>query len=106
MTISYPANSRYANCTQASYVAPDGRTIAYVAQRIMPAPERFTPMALHRVIAAERVDLVADRYYGDPEQFWRVCDANRVVWPPDAVSRVDQQVVIPLPLEVASRAES
>lgn len=105
MAISFAPNSRYANCAQATYVAPDGRMITYVAQRLMPAPELFTPLALHRLVTAERVDMLADRYYGDPEQYWRICDANRVFWPPDTTSNANSQIVIPLPLEVSSRGK-
>jgi hypothetical protein len=106
MTMSFPPNSRYANIAQASFTAPDGRVIPYLAPRIVPAPERFTPLALHRLVAVERVDLLAERYYGDPEQYWRICDANRVFWPPDVTTTPNLQLLIPLPLEVASHGES
>ena len=31
----------------------------------------------------DRLDLVAFRYFQDPEQFWRICDANGALWPDD-----------------------
>ena len=105
MTIGFPLNSRYANCAQASYVAPDGRVIHYVALRILPPPERFRPLAIHRLSAAERIDLLAERYYGDPEQYWRICDASRESWPPDVTATPNSQLLIPLPLEAGFRGE-
>jgi hypothetical protein len=104
--MSFPPNSRYADTPEATYVTADGRVITYVSERLMPPPELFVPLALHRLIAAERVDLLADRYYSDPEQYWRICDANRTFWPPDATAEANSQVVIPLPLEVSSRGRS
>ena len=29
----------------------------------------------------ERLDIVAAHFIGDPEQFWRICDANAVLSP-------------------------
>ncbi len=37
----------------------------------------------HRVIAGERLDQLAYRYYGDPLLFWLICDANDVIFPED-----------------------
>jgi hypothetical protein len=104
--MNFPPNSRYANSAPAFYAAPDGRIITYVARRLLPAPEIFTPLALHRLVEAERIDLLSEQYYGDPEQYWRICDANRVFWPPDATATPDAQLVIPLPLEVSFRGNS
>ena len=38
---------------------------------------------LHRVIAGERLDQLADRYYGDPLKYWLICDANEEIFPDD-----------------------
>lgn len=104
--MNFPPNSRYADSEQASYTSADGRVITYVALRLLPPPEDFSPLALHRLVTAERVDLLAEQYYGDPEQYWRICDANRVSWPPDATATPDALIVIPLPLEVSGRGHS
>lgn len=106
MSRTFSPSSRYANVPTRRYVAPDGREIVYVAARILPAPERLAPMTIHRVEQAERVDLLGARYYGDPEQYWRICDANRVDWPPQAGVQADERLVVPMPLEVSDRGES
>ncbi|HEY5955117.1 MAG TPA: hypothetical protein VIV60_01140 [Polyangiaceae bacterium] len=37
----------------------------------------------HRVIAGERLDQLAQKYYGDPLLFWLICDANDTIFPED-----------------------
>lgn len=37
----------------------------------------------HRVVEGERLDLLAQRYYGDPLKFWLICDANDEIFPED-----------------------
>lgn len=103
---AYPPNSRYARVAVRRYVAPDGREVTYLAARPMPQLERYTPLALHRIEVARRLDLLADHYYGDPEQYWRICDANGVFWPPLATARPRAALVIPLPLELADRGDT
>ncbi len=36
---------------------------------------------VHRVVAGDRLDLLAHRYFGDPLQYWRIVDANPVLAP-------------------------
>jgi nucleoid-associated protein YgaU len=38
---------------------------------------------LHTVVAGERIDHLAARYYGDPLKFWLICDANDALFPED-----------------------
>lgn len=35
----------------------------------------------HRVVVGERLDQLAQRYYGDPLKYWLICDANGAVFP-------------------------
>jgi hypothetical protein len=71
--------SRYAAVPTAEVVI-DGRTVRYVRTRVITAP----PVdRRHAVREADRPDLVAHTYLRDSEQFWRVCDANRALWPAD-----------------------
>lgn len=37
----------------------------------------------HRVVAGERLDQLAERYYGDPLLYWLICDANSAIFPED-----------------------
>jgi hypothetical protein len=106
MTADYPPNSRYHRTPTSEYVAPDGRRIVYLSPRLVPAPEQHVALARHDILVEERIDRLADRYYGDSEQYWRICDASTQTWPPDVVREPGSTIVIPLPLEVASRGDA
>jgi hypothetical protein len=106
MTYDPRPNSRYAGTALLVYRAADGREIVYGARRQMPRPEQFQAMAEYRHDRDRRIDQVAHAYYGDAEQYWRICDANLVYWPPDAVAKANATLVIPLPLEISGHGES
>jgi hypothetical protein len=106
MANQYKPNSRYTPTAMLIYHAPDGREIAYGARRLLPRPEQFKPLAIYRHDRDRRIDDIANAYYGDPEQYWRICDANLVFWPPDATAIADARLVIPLPLEISGHDQS
>lgn len=72
--------SRYATVGEATLVNEAGREIRYKTTRFVPETRALLG---HRVVAGERLDLIAHRHYRDPERFWRICDANRAMWPDD-----------------------
>ena len=51
----------------------------------------------HRVAQGDRLDLIAYRFYQDPEQFWRICDANRALDPDELEAEVGRQLAISVP---------
>ncbi|HEX5724714.1 MAG TPA: hypothetical protein VFX98_04565, partial [Longimicrobiaceae bacterium] len=65
----------------AAHTRADGRIVAYLRRRFVPPPERFALLHEHRVQQGERLDVLTARYLGDPEQFWRLCDANAALRP-------------------------
>ena len=77
--------SRYAGLPTAEFVAPDGRRVAYLLRRFLPPLDPDAPAAEHSVRDGDRLDLVAARYLGDPELFWKLADANRALSPFDLV---------------------
>ena len=78
---AFPPSSRYHGIGLATRARPDGRLLVYVRRRFVPAPDRFTTLREHVVVESERLDLLAARYLGDPELFWRICDANGAIRP-------------------------
>ncbi len=94
---SFPPTSRYYNVTTTSRLAPDGTMQVYLRRRFLPASDRFTVVQEHRVAAGERIDHLAATYLGDPEQYWRLCDANDAVRPDALMERLDSVVDIALP---------
>lgn len=69
----FDQDSRYAKLPLKETKDAEGRTVAYVARRIV--PHRAT-IAETTVQPGDRLDLVAHRVYGDPRQSWRIRDAN------------------------------
>ena len=52
----------------------------------------------HTVAEGERLDQTsASRYLGDPEQFWRIADANGAMQPDDLVQTPGRRLRITLP---------
>jgi hypothetical protein len=89
----FARTSRYASVIDATFQDPSGRHIAYKLLRITPAT---TQMATHAVAQGDRLDLVSYQYYGDPEQFWRICDANNAQRPDDLTAQAGVQLIIPV----------
>ena len=77
----FPETSRYASVEIVSVETPDGRTVACLGRRIVPLPEAFTTVQEHLVTQGERLDNITADYLTDPEQFWRICDANGALHP-------------------------
>ncbi len=49
------------------------------------------------VVEGDRVDNLAAQYLGDPELYWRLCDANGVMRPDDLTETAGAKVAITLP---------
>jgi hypothetical protein len=93
----FPPTSRYHGIASATLTLPDGTMIAYVRRRFVPPPERFTLLFEHRVVAGDRLDNLAASHLGDPQQFWRICDANRAVRPDELIETIGRSLRITLP---------
>ena len=75
----------------------DPRVISYKRRRIIPSGERMTTLVEHTVTQGDRLDNLAARYVGDPEQFWRICDANDVLRPEDLTEEIGWIIKIAIP---------
>ena len=89
--------SRYYGLGKATLVTPSGQTVLYLLRRFVPSPDEFALLQLHVVTQNERLDNITAKYLGDPEQFWRVCDANAAMRPDDLTRTVGFQLRITLP---------
>jgi hypothetical protein len=92
----FQPNSRYFSTETASYETADGKVICYLRHRFLPPPSRFTLLQEHRVTEGERLDVITARYLGDPEQFWRICDANPIMRP-EELETIGRRIRITLP---------
>ena len=84
--------SRYADVATDQLTDRDGRVVPYKKVRFIPETKaQWT----HDVRQDERLDHIAHRYHRDPERFWRICDANRAMWPDDLTARAGRTILIP-----------
>lgn len=96
----FPANSRYHGIATRTWPGADGREIVFLARRFVPQPEQSETMLEHLLADGERLDHVAHHHLGDPELFWRICDANRALHPKELVEEAGRALRIPLPAGV------
>ena len=89
--------SRYVGIDTATMETGRGKTVVFLRRRFVPPPERFALLQVHEVRDNERLDNIAAQYLGDPEQFWRICDANRAMRPEELTETVGKQLRITLP---------
>ena len=90
------ADSRYASAPQLTHTSADGVESIYLAPRILPVPEGFTPVVSHRVTDSDRLDLLAWKNLGNPLLSWRIADANRAVHPGALPGEPGDILVIPV----------
>jgi hypothetical protein len=93
----FPPTSRYAGLETATLVAADGKMVIYLRRRFVPAPERFALLQEHVVTEGERLDNITAQYLSDPEQFWRICDANAAMRPDELTETVGRRLRITMP---------
>jgi hypothetical protein len=93
----FPPTSRYFGIETATLEDAEGKTIIYLKRRFVPPPERFALLQEHVVKQGERLDNITAQYLDDPEQFWRICDANRAMRPDELTEAIGRRLRITLP---------
>ena len=96
-TTAFPASSRYHGLQTATLTTAQGRQTVYVRRRFVPPPDQFAVVSEHVVAQGERIDQIAARHLGDPEQYWRLCDANGAIRPAELTDVAGRRVRITLP---------
>lgn len=94
---TFEPTSRYYGKQLTSSVTVDGEVIIHTTRRFIPPPDNFSLLQFHFVESGDRLDNIAHKYLGDAEQYWKLCDANRVDKPDDLVEEVGSAVRITLP---------
>lgn len=93
----FPATSRYSGIATAVYQPAGRQPIKYLLRRFVPPPEIFAQVQEHTVRDGDRLDNLAAFYLSDPEQFWRIADANRAMHPDELTERPGTRLRITLP---------
>jgi hypothetical protein len=93
----FTITSRYYGTQTAQIEKPDGTKIVYLRRRFVPSPDRFSLLQEYTVTQGDRLDNVTAEFLGDPEQFWRVADANGAIAPEELTDTVGSRLRITLP---------
>ncbi|MFF8958235.1 hypothetical protein [Streptomyces sp. NPDC014894] len=95
----YPRSSRYHDTGIGVHRTADGTEVRYARRRLLPPlprdPEEETEP--HTVSDGERPDHLAQRYFGDPGQWWRIADANPVLDPYELTAEPGRVIDVPRP---------
>ncbi len=93
----FEQRSRYYALDDVSLTTTDGRIIAYKRRRFLPDGEKMPLLVEVTVTEGDRLDLITARTLGDPEQFWRICDANNTMNPSDLTAETGRVLRVPVP---------
>ncbi|MBK7465780.1 MAG: LysM domain-containing protein [Saprospiraceae bacterium] len=93
----FAPNSRYYGLEIAIQINEDGTKIPYVKRRFIGQEDKYQVVTEHQVADLERLDNIAQKYLGDPELFWRICDANAAMHPNELTEEVGRIIKIALP---------
>jgi hypothetical protein len=96
-SLSFPPNSRYHRVAVIRGRLADGVERVWLAQRFPPDPDTLATAEKHEVKPGERLDNIAAARLGDPEQYWRLCDANRALRPDELTETAGRRLRITLP---------
>jgi hypothetical protein len=84
--------SRYENVETDSITNAQGQVIRFKKVRFIPDTPAQAAVVVNQ---GERLDHIAQRVYQDPEIFWRICDANFALSPPDLVAESGRILKVP-----------
>lgn len=88
--------SRYYGIETATWQPASARTVVYLRRRFIPPREQFQFIEEYTVTEGDRLDNITAHYLGDPEQFWRLCDANNAMQPNELTDVIGRRLGIPL----------
>jgi hypothetical protein len=96
----FEQSSRYYHIQDAKFTLAsdkDSIEINYKRRRFLPQIDKMTVLQEAVIKAGDRLDILANVFTGDPEQYWRICDANDVMYPPELTNELGRILRIALP---------
>ena len=93
----FPRTSRYHAIETARLTTSEQREIVYVRRRFIPPANDAAVAVEYKIEQGDRLDNVTAQQLGDPEQFWRLCDANEAMQPTE-LEEIGRWVKVPLPI--------
>jgi hypothetical protein len=92
----FSSTSRYSRTETAVLITEEGRELVHLRRRFLPDPKDASILSEHSVCQGDRLDNITALYLGDPEQFWRICDANLAMQPRHLTAEIGRKLKIPL----------
>jgi hypothetical protein len=71
--------------------------MVYLRRRFLPRGDEMPLLAEVTVVEGDRLDVITARTLGDPEQFWRICDANNAMSPFELTTQAGRMLRVPIP---------
>lgn len=96
-TAAFPPTSRYYGIATAKLEVANNVPLIYLRRRFVPPPVQFFLLQEYTITGGERLDNITNQYLGDPEQFWRLCDANGAMDPNELTDTMGGKIRITLP---------
>lgn len=93
----FDSQSRYFSLENGKFKAANGRNFVYKKRRFLPPTDKFQTMTEVAVAEGDRLDSITARIIDDPEQFWRIADANGAMNPFELTEEIGKKLRIPLP---------
>jgi hypothetical protein len=93
----FEPTSRYITIETAQLTTPDGRVVSYKRRRFLPQGKDLPLLGEVTVGSGERLDVLTARALDDPEQFWRICDANDAMRPDELTAEPGRTLRVSLP---------
>lgn len=84
--------SRYTGLETDTIIGADGSETAYIRVRMI---REVRAVRQHIVVQGDRLDLLAHKYFNNPELFWLLCDVNKAMWPNQLVEEVGRRILVP-----------
>jgi hypothetical protein len=95
-------NSRYYGAAIEELILPGGAgnatgtPVKFLARRIIPQPSIYPVTATYVIADGDRLDNLAQKFFGDPSLYWMICDANGTMDPDQLTAQPGQTILIPV----------
>ena len=90
-------DSRYYVLETVTYTAASGKVVSYKRRRFLPQGQELRLLVEVTVNEGDRLDTISNRTIGDPEQFWRIGDANNAMNPFELTTEPGSSLRVPVP---------
>jgi hypothetical protein len=99
-------SSRYYGAPTQQLTLPDGRVVMYLARRIIPQAATYPATQSYVIVQGDRLDNLANRFLGDPQLYWMICDANSATDPDALTGQAGRTILIPVASGVSPGARN